>query len=134
MKRLFLDTNIIVDLLANRTPYSFQARELLVLAENKKIRLYTSTHAIVTAHYLLKKYSDERNLRKSLSYLLEIVTAITIDADILQKSLKAGHKDFGDSIQIFCAYTIDNIFAIVTRNPKDFQIFRSIRICARCNS
>lgn len=121
MKRLFLDTNIIIDLLADRLPYSSIARQLLVLAENKQVKLYTSSHSIATAYYLVKKYSDEQSLRRAITILIEIVTVIPVDADVIQKSLRAGQKDFEDSIQIFCACTIDNIFAIITRNLKDFK-------------
>ena len=55
MKKIFVDTNIIVDLIADRKPFSKFAIDLFSKAENKKIRLFTSSHSIATTHYLLKK-------------------------------------------------------------------------------
>ena len=58
MKKIFVDTNIIVDLIAERKPFSKYAIEIFSKAEEKKIKLFTSSHSITTIHYLLKKYLD----------------------------------------------------------------------------
>ena len=56
MKKVFIDTNILVDLIADRIPFSKYAIEIFNNAERKKIKLFTSSHSIATTHYLLKKY------------------------------------------------------------------------------
>ena len=56
MKRIFLDTNIIVDLIADRKPFSKYAIQLFQKAEQNEVELFTSSHSIATTHYLLKKY------------------------------------------------------------------------------
>ena len=121
MKKVFVDTNIIVDLIADRRPFSKFAIELFNRAENKKIRLYTSSHSIATIHYLLKKYIGEKELREVLYNLLDFLTLIPIDADITKKGLRSKRKDFEDALQIICAYSIDKLDCIVTRNIKDFR-------------
>jgi predicted nucleic acid-binding protein len=121
MKKLFLDTNIIVDLIADRKPYSKYSIEIFKKAEEKKIKLFTSSHSIATTHYLLKKYLEEKILRDVLYNLLDYVTVIAVDTDVLKKGLRSKHKDFEDSIQILCASTIEKIDCIVTRNTKDFR-------------
>lgn len=121
MKNIFLDTNIIVDLIADRPPFSKYAIELFSLAENNKIKLYTSSHSLATTHYLLKKYIEEKELRVILHNLLEFITIIPVDLDVLRKSLNSNHKDFEDAVQIYCASTINGMEYIVTRNIKDFK-------------
>ena len=121
MKKLFLDTNIIVDLIADRKPFSKYSIEIFKKAEEKKIKLFTSSHSIATTHYLLKKYLEEKILRDVLYNLLDYVTVIAVDTDVLKKGLRSKHKDFEDSIQILCASTIEKIECIVTRNTKDFR-------------
>ena len=121
MKNIFLDTNIIVDLIANRPPFSKYAIELFSLAEDNKIKLYTSSHSLATTHYLLKKYIDEKELRVILHNLLEFITIIPVDLDVLRKSLHSKHKDFEDAVQIYCASSINGMEYIVTRNIKDFK-------------
>lgn len=121
MIRVFLDTNILVDLIADRQPYSKFAIEIFMLAEKKKIALFTSSHSIVTTHYLLKKYMEEKSLRKVLVKLLEMVSVVSVDEKVLKKGLLSKHKDFEDAIQILCAANVDRLYGIVTRNPKDFK-------------
>jgi predicted nucleic acid-binding protein len=121
MKSIFLDTNIIVDLIADRPPFSKYAIELFSLAELNKIKLYTSSHSLATTHYLLKKYIEEKELRVILHNLLEFITIISVDLDVLRKSLNSNHKDFEDAIQIYCASTVNGMEYIVTRNIKDFK-------------
>ena len=121
MKKVFLDTNIIVDLIADRKPFSKYSIEIFKKAEEKKIKLFTSSHSIATTHYLLKKYLEEKILRDVLYNLLDYVTIIAVDTDVLKKGLRSKHKDFEDSIQILCASTIEKIDCIVTRNTKDFR-------------
>ncbi len=121
MKKVFLDTNILVDLIAVRKPFSKYSIEIFKKAEEKKIKLFTSSHSIATTHYLLKKYLEEKILRDVLYNLLDYVTVIAVDTDVLKKGLRSKHKDFEDSIQILCASTIEKIDCIVTRNTKDFR-------------
>ena len=121
MKKVFLDTNILVDLLSDRKPYSKYAVEIFQFAELGQIQLYTSSHSIATTHYLLKKYLSEKTLREALTNLLDLVTIIRVDSDIIKKSLRSKHKDFEDSIQMYCAGSVSEMDYIVTRNTKDFK-------------
>ena len=121
MKKIFVDTNILVDLLADRKPFSKYAVEIFIASENKKIKLFTSSHSIATAYYLLKKYKDDNSLRKTLLGLFEYVTIIPVDTEVLLKGLRSKQKDFEDAIQIYCATNVDKIDCIVTRNVKDFK-------------
>jgi predicted nucleic acid-binding protein len=120
MKRIFVDTNIIIDLIADRKPFSKFAVGLFNLAENKKLRLYTSSHSIATTHYLLKKYIGEKELRNVLYNLLDYIEVIPVNSDVVKKSLLSKHRDFEDAIQIMCASAIDRMDCIITRNTKDF--------------
>jgi predicted nucleic acid-binding protein len=121
MKKIFVDTNILVDLLADRKPFSKYAIEIFNASENKKVKLFTSSHSIATTYYLLKKFIDDSSLRKTLLGLIEYMTIISVDAEVLTKGLRSKQKDFEDSIQIYCATSIDKIDCIVTRNVKDFK-------------
>lgn len=121
MKKIFIDTNIIIDLIADRKPFSKYAIALFKRAEEKKVHLFSSSHSIATTHYLLKKYMDEKALRDVLYDLLDYLTVIAIDVAILKKGLRSRHKDFEDAIQIVCASTEDKIDLIVTRNTKDYK-------------
>lgn len=121
MRKVFLDTNILVDLIADRKPFSKYAIEIFDAAESKKIKLFTSSHSIATTYYLLKKYLDEKTLRSIVLGLFDYITITPVDTAVLTQGLRSKHKNFEDSIQIHCAMTIEHINCIVTRNIKDFK-------------
>jgi len=121
MKNVFVDTNILVDLLADRVPFSKFAIEIFDSAEKKRIKLFTSSHSYATTYYLLKKHTDEKELREILYSLLDFIHLLPIDTSIIKKSLLSNYKDFEDAIQIFAANSIADMDFIVTRNIKDFK-------------
>ncbi|MEJ2881939.1 type II toxin-antitoxin system VapC family toxin [Pedobacter sp. GR22-6] len=121
MRNVFVDTNILIDLLADRPPFSKFAIEIFDLAEQKKVQLYTSSHSFATTHYLLKKHIGEKELREVLYALLDFIAVISVDISIIKKSLLSNHKDFEDAIQIYAANSVPDIEFIVTRNLKDFK-------------
>jgi predicted nucleic acid-binding protein len=121
VKTVFADTNILIDLLADRPPFSKFAIGIFDRAEKTKVKLCTSSHSFATTYNLLKKYMEEAELRKALISLLDFITLIPVDLAIIKKSLLSKHRDFEDAIQIFAANTINNLDFIVTRNLKDFK-------------
>lgn len=121
VKKIFVDTNIIIDLIADRKPFSRYAIEIFNKAESKKIKLFTSSHSIATTHCLLKKYLEEKKLRAVIYSLLDYLHVVPVSIDVLKKGLRSGYGDFEDAIQIFCASTVEKIDCIVTRNTRDFK-------------
>ncbi len=67
MTRLFLDTNIVVDVLARRDPFCYDAVRIFTMAYNKQIQLVVSPITFSTASFLLRKHGSEgvRNLLSS---------------------------------------------------------------------
>ena len=121
MKNIFLDTNILMDILANRQPFYKSSSELYKLGLSNQVFFYTSSNTISTLHYLLKKFTDEDNIRKSLDEITNVITIIPVDINIIKKSLKSSHKDFEDAIQITSAQSVNDMDCIVTRDLKDYK-------------
>lgn len=121
MKKVFVDTNVIIDLLADRKPHSKFAVALFQKAEAMEVELYASSHSIATTYFILKKFSDDKKLRAILSDLLQYVSVIPIDVHLIRRALNSKYKDFEDGLQILCAQSIDQMDCIVTRDLKDFK-------------
>jgi predicted nucleic acid-binding protein len=121
LKKIFLDTNILIDLLADRKPFSKYALAVFKRAEEKKLRLYTSSHSIATAYCLLSKHHEDKALRLLLQNLLNRIQVIPVDLEIIEKALRSKHPDVEDAIQIFCACSIEKMDGIMTRNVRDFK-------------
>jgi predicted nucleic acid-binding protein len=120
MKKVFIDTNILLDLIANRRPFSKYAILIFTLAEQQKIQLFTSSHTMAATHYLLQKWMDEKQLRQVLLNILQYLQIIPIDSEMIKKGLQSRNKDFEDELQLQSAYSIQDMDCLITRNRKDY--------------
>ena len=86
MKNAFVDTNILIDLLADWAPFSKFAVQLFHLAEKKEIKLFTSSHAFATTHYLFKKHIGGKELRELFYSLLDYIDLMLSIAPLSKKA------------------------------------------------
>ncbi len=121
MKRIFIDTNVIIDLLADRTPFADHAAILFQLAKENKIRIFVSAISFNNTYYILRKVSTHKKVINLLSEIEEYVGIQELNREIIGKSLKSGFNDFEDSIQYYSAVQLGNIDIFTTRNVKDFK-------------
>jgi predicted nucleic acid-binding protein len=120
MKKLFLDTNIILDLLANRFPFYTEAAELFSLADKHKLKLSISSLCMADTHYILSRQNPEMEVRKILRKFKILVNVLSLDDKITDLALNSEFRDFEDAIQYFTAIENDQDI-IITRNLSDFK-------------
>lgn len=116
MKKIFLDTNIILDLLI-REEYKAQIRELI--SRSGLYDLYISYLTIANAAYIMRKYPKEE-LKSNLKLLLELFEVIPNDKEQIKKAIKTECHDFEDMLQYQSAKSV-RCEVILTRNSKDFR-------------
>ncbi len=121
MKIIFLDTNVIIDFLADRRPFSLQRRKFLMLLLSRDVKIYVSSISYNNIYYILRQSLSHNETIKLLDELSEMTEIIDVTKAFIKKSLKSGFKDFEDAIQYNCALTINKIDFIVTRDSKDFK-------------
>jgi len=120
MKRLFIDTNIVLDLLARRMPFYTEAAKLFSLADKRKIKLSISALTLADVNYILSKQRPETEVRTILRKFKVLVTVLPLDDKITDLALNSEFKDFEDAIQHFTAIENDQDL-IITRNQPDFK-------------
>ncbi len=121
MKKIFIDTDIILDLFTKREPYYTYAAQLFTLVDTNKIKAFTSPVIFCNLHYILSKL---HNKSKSLNYLRKLKTLVKIlnvNEKIIELALSSEFKDFEDSAQYHAAIE-NNIEYIITRNIKDYKL------------
>ena len=121
MKHLFLDTNVIIDILADRPPFAEVVSKLLDQGEKGKISIYISALSYSNIYYILSKSNSHKEIISLLKNLQEITTTIEVSSSTIQTALDSELKDFEDSIQLQSALSHKKIQAIVTRDPKGFK-------------
>ncbi len=120
MKSLFLDTNIVIDLLAHRMPFYTEAANLFSLADKKKIKLSISALCLADVNYILSRQNPEAEVRKILRKFKVLVNVLPLDDKISDLALNSEFRDFEDAIQYFTAISYDQDL-IITRNQSDFK-------------
>ena len=121
MKHLFLDPNVIIDVLADREPFSIFASKLLDHGDKGKINIYISALSYSNIYYILRKTCSHKEMISLLKDLQAISMTIDVTGDIIQQALGSPLKDFEDAIQLNTALANKKIQAIVTRDPKGFK-------------
>ena len=116
--RVFIDTNVIIDLIQRRVGYD-DAALILQKAENGEYSLFTSSLSMVNVAYILRKYYRGESLYHLLEELGEIIDVITVSSEAYHQALQSRASDFEDAIQLFSAIEGD-MDCIVTRNAQDF--------------
>ena len=119
MNKLFIDSDILIDLLAQRENY-LQAAALMSIIMDKKAAAYTTPLILANVDYIITKYSNKIKSRKAIKTLNKIITVIPIDEKIVNKALESEFSDFEDAIQCFAAEK-EKINFIITRNKKDYK-------------
>ena len=120
MTRVFLDTNVILDLLAQRNPFYESIAKLTTLADQKKIVLVTTPLSFTTVEYILKKTDNSEIVINKLRKFKIICEVCAVNEKIVEKGLNSNFKDFENSIQYYSAVEAKcSIF--ITRNGKDFK-------------
>ncbi len=118
---VFVDTNILLDVLARREPFYADSAEVWTLAETGRISGFASTLSLPNLYYLLRRVKGQQAARKALGILRDIFTLVPLDLQITNQAIDAGIKDFEDAIQFFSALRAGT-GVLVTRNPRDFPV------------
>lgn len=118
--KLFLDTNIVLDLLGERLPFYNAAAKLATLADQGDVLLVVSALSYSTVNYFLTKFGNEEIARNKLRKFRVISDVADLDKTIIDKGLNSNFRDFEDSLQYYSALKAE-CDVIITRDAKDFK-------------
>lgn len=119
MKILF-DTNIILDMLLNRSPHASNAIALFCMVEQNVIQGFLCATTITTIDYLCTKAIGKDLARSAINQLLELFLIAEVNQMVLKNAVNSNFSDFEDAV-IYQAGRYANVDGFVTRNTKDFK-------------
>ena len=119
-KKVFVDTDIIYDLLAKRDPFYSAAARLFTLADEGKVLVFISALSLANIHYLISKQQSESQAKQILRKFKVLVRITPLTEKIIDLALNSEFEDFEDAIQYFSALQND-IEILLTRNLKDYK-------------
>ncbi|MDC3132681.1 PIN domain-containing protein [Flavobacteriaceae bacterium] len=119
-KRVFIDTNVMLDFLGERKPFYESIAKIATLGEQKILTLVVSPISFATVNYFLSKFEDSKTAKEKLRKFNVLSEICSIDKHTIEKGLNSSFKDFEDALQYFSA-TESKCELIISRNGKDFK-------------
>ena len=118
---VFIDTNVIIDLLAKREPFYHESLQLFSLADSNQIELTISALSLVNTHYILNDVMKLKDARSIIGKFKVLVESHVLNDKVINLALNDfDYKDFEDGIQYYTALE-SKANLIITRNLKDFK-------------
>lgn len=120
MKRVLVDTNVILDVLGDRAPHAKASTAVWAAIETGLAEGLLAAHAVTTIHYLIRKEQGPVRARRNIAEMLRVFGVAMIDGSVIQEALQMSSPDFEDSVTAAAA-GIAGCDLIVTRDPKGFR-------------
>ena len=119
-KKVFVNTDIIYDLLAKRDPFYLAAARLFTLADEGKIQIFISALSLANIHYLISKQQSKDEAKQILRKFKVLVHVTPLNEKIIDLALNSEFTDFEDAIQYFSALQ-NEVELLLTRNLRDYK-------------
>ena len=119
-KRIFLDTNVMLDFLGERIPFYNAITKIVSLSDKNVFSIIVSPISYAIVSYFLTKSEGSKVAIEKLRKFIIISEVCTIDKETIQKGLNSDFSDFEDALQYYNAVE-SNCDIIITRNAKDFK-------------
>ena len=121
MKRLLIDTNIVIDVLSKRDGFYEDAAVLFSLGDRNQLQLTISSLTLANTNYILTRLTSAKEAREILRKFKVLVEVLSLDDKITELALSDERFiDFEDGLQYYSALE-NQIDVIITRNKKDFK-------------
>lgn len=120
IKKVFIDTDVILDLLAKREPFFRFSAELFTLIDTGAVKGFISPVIVTNIHYILCRLQDKKHAVINLQKLTALVNILPVNEKIIKLALASEFKDFEDAVQYYTAVE-NNLKYLITRNKKDYK-------------
>lgn len=116
---VLVDTNILLDVLAQREPYYWDSAQIWTLAERGEITAFVSAISFNNVYYILRNANNKTAAETALKALRDVFESVAPDIKIINQAIDSECDDFEDAIQFHSAVRVSAHF-LITRNPDDF--------------
>ena len=118
--KVLLDTNVVLDLLLDREPFSELAQAIFLKVESKHVEGFLCPTTLTTLYYLLSKHLDKKQCNQTMENLLALFETTNLTKPVLVDSVRSVGSDFEDSV-IYTSAKHTKIDVIVTRDTTGFK-------------
>jgi predicted nucleic acid-binding protein len=117
--KIFLDTNVLLDVLAHREPFYRASARIWSLAETGEVEAYISATSFNNIYYIVRKAAGNEEARKALRLLRDVFTSMAPDSRLVSQAIDLQSGDFEVAVQLLSATRAKADF-LITRDAGDF--------------
>jgi len=117
---VFIDLNIILDVLQKREPFYESSAQLLAAVETGLIEGFIATHSITTLFYFIQKDKSSAEARANITNLLQFLKIAPVNQSTIDQALNLDYNDFEDAVQMISALQCKTE-CLLARNISDYQ-------------
>ena len=117
--KIFIDTNVIIDVLAQRQEFYKASLQAFKMCEVGKDKGFISALSLANIMYICRKALSKDALQNAMQSLMQIFDVIPLTQKEIGKALSMDFSDYEDALQTLSAQNIKADY-IITRNIKDF--------------
>jgi predicted nucleic acid-binding protein len=120
VKRLLVDTNVVLDVLLDRQPHAETSVAIWAFIEAGRCEGFLAAHAITTIHYMVQKELGAVKAKQLIALVLRVFGVAAEDGAVIEQALRLPIADFEDAVTAAAALTSECEY-VVTRDPKGFR-------------
>ena len=120
MKTLFLDADVVLDVLLDRAPGAASAAALWAAVETRKARGLVTAHAVTTIHALMKRSRGGAFADRGVADLLAVFNVARVSEAVVTAALSLRLGSFDDAVSAAAAAAA-RCDLLVARDPARFR-------------
>lgn len=119
-RRIFLDTNVILDFFLEREPFYYDALKLWAACEEGAVDGYVSALTITNVHYIAQRIKSPTTAMIAVCGILDVFNVVPLDKELLRRAADLHDRDYEDDIQLQSAVKA-GCSHLFTRDPTHFH-------------
>jgi predicted nucleic acid-binding protein len=117
--KVLIDTNVIIDYLADRSPFADEAFRVLSLCESGRVTGVVTANAFTDTYYVVRKVAGRDSTQEAIRTLCAILDIVDVGKSDVQSAMDLSMPDYEDALAAQCAKRVKADY-IVTRNVPDY--------------
>lgn len=120
MKKVFIDSDVILDFLTMRKPFAHDAMKVIQFGYSGELKITTSSLSISNVHYVLSRAQNKKSALTKIKEILNLIEVLSVHQSTIDRAAYSTFKGFENAVQNFAAHE-NGIRNFITRNVKDYS-------------
>ena len=100
--KVLLDTNVVLDAIANREPFRLDAQSIINQILDNKLEGYITANSTTDIYYIARKHLSKNDLRNTMRSLFAVFGIVDVYGTDCREALDFPLDDYEDALLVLC--------------------------------